>query len=1189
IMSFPPSHRGTLRGPAGPGREDAGKRTEETSAPLTLNLPPVDMELLRSRLISTAATRSVRPNPDVLVFKSWTKTQERQPATQKPVQLETLPEFIQRKNREELISAGWKPRPSFSEGAERTDPTVERYPSAVQLPRIPDHLKERQVQFTQGMLSSSSSPKIPKSSTRGRSVTLAPIIHAPSLPLPNPLLFSSVEEVIHAQIRSTAEILQVIRNNPHLGFLYMTSAVPKSSNKYDAFSFRIVTYKNINKSDYYTMSPDGVMHHCDGQVDFLPLARWEQEYHYHRRLLQIPFFSLFRKWKAFRVWRTNVRSKNIKKCKQSLQERLFIINEFLGPALIDIKEMSYRISDMGLCRMEKEHTYTLQEFTNAQCSQLIEVSSRLEEFRELVKEVAGTACQLALQEAGYIPDYISFESDGAESAESNHHGNMDFFEKKMSFTEQANKRYHCNRLTCFVRLTDYLIMNTMHELVVRSITKILSALQERNTHTPSHTLIQSWVSSESSQDSVPEQSADDSLLPMFITELMLDTHMLSFQPSVDDFQESIAEIISCFQKTVLSLDPLVPDSYFDSFTQPIINKKTEEKMCGEGPSLEVTLKEDQNLQNIISSIKDSVKFAFDAANRYADSFEPFRLFYKENESLDLNVLKEQDHDVGFFEESMEKYTLQQKKALGIKPTRHVGMLLVDTSQLKSKLTPSPLRCLEAINDMLPLLAKRKMDSIIAEAQDAQFRLDLAPTTTTEYVNALNFLEEIQERIEVLDEEMKTVCLMYALIESYSVPTPPEDFAVFATLKPSVAAVRSAIDKALGEKEANVVKFCELLQQDINELNKEVMNVRQRAENSQILDIDADRGKVRMLLGEIQISIDELQTQAFSYKSYQTNFKVDVTKYESLEELSAEVKLKHLLWDALEEWDSLQNDWMQTKFDELDPELLTTQVYKYGEYVSQLEKGLPPNSVVPRLKAGVEFVREKLPVISVLRNPCLKAHHWDTLESIVGCSLLKQPLTLSVLQELNIFTYSHEIQQVSDQASGEAALEAVLKKVEDSWKTTEFVVLPHRDCKDVFILGETDDIQVLLEDSSINIDTVASSLYVGPMKARVDEWQRLLNLFRQTLEEWLTCQRNWLHLESMFGAPKIQRQLPAEAKKFMQVDKSWKEIMRNVNRLPNALRAATQPGLLQTFQDNNALLDQVQKSVEAYLESKSQLP
>lgn len=61
------------------------------------------------------------------------------------------------------------------------------------------------------------------------------------------------------------------------------------------------------------------------------------------------------------------------------------------------------------------------------------------------------------------------------------------------------------------------------------------------------------------------------------------------------------------------------------------------------------------------------------------------------------------------------------------------------------------------------------------------------------------------------------------------------------------------------------------------------------------------------------------------------------------------------------------------------------------------------------------------------------------------------------------------------------------------------------------------------------------------------------------EEWLSCQRSWLYLESIFSAPDIQRQLPAEAKMFLQVDKSYKDIMRKVNKVPLAIRAATQPG------------------------------
>lgn len=98
--------------------------------------------------------------------------------------------------------------------------------------------------------------------------------------------------------------------------------------EYSNYSFnRIATFDNINKSDYYTVSTHAVMHYYGSEVDCLPLERWEQEYQYHRKLLRIPVFSLFRKWKAFSVWRTNVRYKKISKCRRSLQEHLFILNE----------------------------------------------------------------------------------------------------------------------------------------------------------------------------------------------------------------------------------------------------------------------------------------------------------------------------------------------------------------------------------------------------------------------------------------------------------------------------------------------------------------------------------------------------------------------------------------------------------------------------------------------------------------------------------------------------------------------------------------------------------------------------------------------------------------------------------------------------------------------------------------------
>ena len=45
-----------------------------------------------------------------------------------------------------------------------------------------------------------------------------------------------------------------------------------------------------------------------------------------------------------------------------------------------------------------------------------------------------------------------------------------------------------------------------------------------------------------------------------------------------------------------------------------------------------------------------------------------------------------------------------------------------------------------------------------------------------------------------------------------------------------------------------------------------------------------------------------------------------------------------------------------------------------------------------------------------------------------------------------------------------------------------------------------------------------------------------------MDEWQACQRTWMYLESIFGSPDIVRQLPAAAKMFQAVDKSWRHIM-----------------------------------------------
>ncbi|KAI8732057.1 dynein heavy chain 6, axonemal, partial [Biomphalaria glabrata] len=274
------------------------------------------------------------------------------------------------------------------------------------------------------------------------------------------------------------------------------------------------------------------------------------------------------------------------------------------------------------------------------------------------------------------------------------------------------------------------------------------------------------------------------------------------------------------------------------------------------------------------------------------------------------------------------------------------------------------------------------------------------------------------------------------------------------------------------------------------------------------------------------------------------------------------------------------------FMNLEPEEVTSTTMKYLKTVQMLEKGLPPNDVVSMLKKKVELMKQRLQVITDMRNPHLKKRHWDLIQEALNYKFIKdEPLTLGLLIEIDAFDKSEEMMEIAGMASSQAALEAILKKVVDAWKHVEFPVLPYKDQKDVYIIGSTDEIQQLLDDSNINIQTIQSSRHVGPIKTKVEEWAASLSLFNKTLESWINCQRTWLYLESIFSAPDIQRQLPVEAKLFVEVDRSYKEIMRRVKKTPLAIRNGTQPGLWETFEYNNELLDKILKCLEAYLETK----
>lgn len=71
--------------------------------------------------------------------------------------------------------------------------------------------------------------------------------------------------------------------------------------------------------------------------------------------------------------------------------------------------------------------------------------------------------------------------------------------------------------------------------------------------------------------------------------------------------------------------------------------------------------------------------------------------------------------------------------------------------------------------------------------------------------------------------------MHDLINTYSIPLPPEDLVAFGTLQPSMSSLHDIIDEAVSERDSSMEKFCTSLHKDIKELNREAGKIKLKSQ------------------------------------------------------------------------------------------------------------------------------------------------------------------------------------------------------------------------------------------------------------------------------------------------------------------------------------------------------------------------
>ncbi|XP_046391604.1 dynein axonemal heavy chain 6 [Ischnura elegans] len=988
-------------------------------------------------------------------------------------------------------------------------------------------------------------------------------------------------------------LIEHIKKKKDHSFLYIKHPYPKWSPLFNFYQFEVVPYSRVDKTHYFTISSHGVTEFSGNKMEMTPINIWERDYELYSKFIKVKMFEKFHLITTFFWWQKNMRLTKFYLARKELSKLLFPLNLHLREVSLKYQKICQPLMALSLVKFSGNVTSTLEKFLAMQEENIKDIGETLHSLQDYLSTIILEACKSALWSKGYTINDSNFDLTKTDSPLKYKQAN------KMSYIHQANKRLCCSRLSCFINLTDYYMINLLFNIMRNSLNEVENTLK---THSEALMEGQHEEFDDNSghqrgrdeqeedveflEETKREKSKDASELePLFEVDVLLDSTSVYLVPSEGEFMTRINKIIDEWAEVVTEISPLLNESVSQTYTQPMINGKLEERLIGHGPCLANILKNDAGLRESRIRIDSLLKSNFDHAHKLLEKYELIREFFAENEKTQFEDIKQQK-EPEFFRQMLSNIYEQQSILKAAEDYQHVGMFLLKFETFKEITVPSPQRLLEAVNIVLQWIGKSKIDSLTSEVMDAIAYLDVPPKTTADYVEYLEFLDKESTRVDDMEHEMEYAKEIYDLIEDFEVPCSADDISNYSSFGVTLASFRNMVDAKISDKGKIIVQFNDQLNKDINNLLSEVVDVKEAIMQPMLIDINSNPEEVKLMLNELNEKLKECKRKANEYKGYQKTIKVEVTKYDVLDEALNDVFLRQLLWRSVDEWNTRMEQWSSQNFNTLDPEEMSNITFKHLKYVQQFEKGLPENLIVPKLKANVEQMKDKLPVIFNLRNPALKARHWIKIENVLDHKFRpEETLTLQLLEDLDAFSKKSELEEISGQASSEASLDGILKKVEDAWKSLEFIVLPYKDTKDVYVLGGLEDIQTVLDESHININTIASSKHVGPLKFRVDEWINKLDLFSKTLEEWQTCQQNWIYLESIFSAPDIQRQLPAESKMFTTVDKSWKEIMRNVAKIPLAMPACTKPGLVDAIQANNMLLDQIMKCLEAYLESK----
>ncbi|XP_022258936.1 dynein heavy chain 3, axonemal-like, partial [Limulus polyphemus] len=518
--------------------------------------------------------------------------------------------------------------------------------------------------------------------------------------------------------------------------------------------------------------------------------------------------------------------------------------------------------------------------------------------------------------------------------------------------------------------------------------------------------------------------------------------------------------------------------------------------------------DDDSMQAAVKRTTEIFQKNIIGAEKYLKRYDEFNGLLDGSVGKHITSFIKKNPSLLIFQEELSKLE-QMKKAI----TEHCNtvplcLMCLDCSPIKEELCSRVQNLIQKVIDFKVNENRENNRRICQKFDEMSEKLNKTPETTVELVHLMDYLKECTDQIiyELKEDIGFAAQRVQFLMEYAKLPAEdiqlncrvfqwPQDIQkVFDMSRLRLSNSRDSAEEDLRARIDNFEKTLSGIGQEMDHFKKqEGVSHEEMIENVESLN-------------RISSMLKEAKQELMNINEEESLLGWEKTLFPVLEVIEQQKEPYDKLWNTALSFYNSYKQWYDGSFQKLNAEEVKEELEAMWRNVYKLSKSFAdqpaPRRVAEHLRDKIESFKTNVPVLHIICNPGLRSRHWKVISNLVGFSITIQSNTsLSNMVEYGIDKHLSKLEDVGATATKEYSLEKALEKMKNEWKDICFEFVPYRETG-VSILSAVDDIQALLDDHILKVQTMRGSPFIKPFEEEMKEWEETLVVVQDVLDAWL---------------------------------------------------------------------------------------